>query len=413
MNAEVITTGTELLLGQITDTNSIFIGKKLAEAGINLYYKTAVGDNVERVKQAIAIALDRCDAVIMTGGLGPTVDDVTRDAIAQLTGKKLIIDKATILKIENYFAMRNIKMPENNKVQAYIPDGALVIENKVGTAPGFIIEHNSKIIAAMPGVPDEMHPMMENTLIPYLIGKMGGKHMVIKSKVFKVVGMPESLVNEKIEDIFKESRNPTIALLAHQTEIDIRLTAKAEDEEKAGCMIDKLASEIYARVGGNIYGSDDETLESKVAALLKEKKLTISTAESCTAGLLSFRLTSIPGSSEYFAGGLSSYSNDIKTGVLGVKEEVITRFGAVSEESAIGMAKACAEKFRTDIAISITGIAGPSGGSKEKPVGLVYIAIDYKGETKTFKNMFGGSREVIRTRAAQTALFCLFKILSE
>lgn len=412
MNAEIITTGTELLLGQIIDTNSIYIGKRLAELGIDLYYKTAVGDNVARVKQAISIALDRSDVAIMTGGLGPTVDDITRDAIAEFAGRKLIIDRNTMLKIERYFAGRNIKMPESNKVQAYIPEGALIIENKVGTAPGFIVEHNSKIIIAMPGVPDEMDPMMEKTVMPYLLGKIGGRHMVLKSKVYKVVGMPESLVNEKIEDIFRESRNPTVGVLAHQTEIDIRLTAKAENDERALALIDGLAKKIFERVGDNIYGFDDETLEAKIAALLTNKKLTISTAESCTAGLLSFRLTGISGSSKYFMSGISSYANDAKTGMLGVDKSTIEKFGAVSEECAMEMAKACREKFMTDIGVSITGIAGPDGGTKDKPVGLVYIAIDNKGEVKGFKNIFGGNRDSIRARAAQTALFYLYKMLA-
>jgi len=412
VNAEIITTGTELLLGQIIDTNSIYIGKRLAELGIDLYYKTAVGDNVARVKQAISIALDRSDVAIMTGGLGPTVDDITRDAIAEFAGRKLIIDRNTMLKIERYFAGRNIKMPESNKVQAYIPEGALIIENKVGTAPGFIVEHNSKIIIAMPGVPDEMDPMMEKTVMPYLLGKIGGRHMVLKSKVYKVVGMPESLVNEKIEDIFRESRNPTVGVLAHQTEIDIRLTAKAENDERALALIDGLAKKIFERVGDNIYGFDDETLEAKIAALLTNKKLTISTAESCTAGLLSFRLTGISGSSKYFMSGISSYANDAKTGMLGVDKSTIEKFGAVSEECAMEMAKACREKFMTDIGVSITGIAGPDGGTKDKPVGLVYIAIDNKGEVKGFKNIFGGNRDSIRARAAQTALFYLYKMLA-
>ncbi|HPD18493.1 MAG TPA: CinA family nicotinamide mononucleotide deamidase-related protein, partial [Candidatus Goldiibacteriota bacterium] len=224
MNAEIITIGTELLLGQILDTNSLYLSKKLSETGINLYYKTSVGDNAERIKKTLSIATDRSDLVIITGGLGPTVDDVTRDAISEWSGKKLIMDDKLLLQIERFFEDRKIKMPENNKLQAYIPEGALIIENKVGTAPGFILEHNSKIIVCLPGVPAEMKSMIETGVLPYLVEKSGAGRFVILSKRIKIIGMSESLVDEKIKDVFIESRNPTVAILAHQTEIEIRLT---------------------------------------------------------------------------------------------------------------------------------------------------------------------------------------------
>ncbi|MCX8093088.1 MAG: competence/damage-inducible protein A [Candidatus Goldbacteria bacterium] len=411
MNAEIITIGTELLLGQILDTNSLYLSKKLAEIGINLYYKTSVGDNITRIKETLSIAANRSDLIIITGGLGPTVDDVTRDAIAEWTGKKLLLDNEVLHRIEQFFKNRNIKMPENNKLQAYLPEGALILENKVGTAPGFILEHNSRIIACVPGVPAEMKPMIETGLIPYLIEKYGAGKFLILSKRIKLTGIPESLIDEKIKDIFIESKNPTVAILAHQTEIEIRLTAKAENKEQAISLIENLKREIYNRLSDNIFGEDDETLEEKVAILLKDKKLTIATAESCTAGLLSYRLTNIPGSSLYFLGGVNTYSNESKINLLGVKEETIKKYGAVSEECARQMAQKCREKFGSDIAIAISGIAGPDGGTVEKPVGLVYMAIDFKGDIKIFKFNFGGLRDVVRARASQMALFELYKLL--
>jgi nicotinamide-nucleotide amidase len=411
VNAEIITIGTELLLGQILDTNSLYLSKKLTEIGINLYYKTSVGDNIERIKETLTIAAGRSDLIIITGGLGPTVDDVTRDAIAEWTGKKLILDNNILKKIEDFFTKRSIKMPENNKLQAYVPEGALILENKVGTAPGFILEHNSRIVVCVPGVPSEMKPMIETGFIPYLVEKHGAGKFVILSKRIKIIGLPESLIDEKIKDIFIESRNPTVAILAHQTEIEIRLTAKAEGKEKASELIDSLKKEIYNRLKDNIYGEDDETLEEKTSNLLKTKKLTISTAESCTSGLLAYRLTNIPGSSKYFLGGINIYSNESKINLLGVAGEIIKTYGAVSKECAEQMAEMCRKKFKSDIAIAITGIAGPEGGTDEKPVGLVYIAIDFKGDKKIYKFNFGGQRDTVRARSAQTALFELYKLL--
>lgn len=411
MKAEIITVGTELLLGQIVDTNSTYLSKKLAEIGIDLFFKTTVGDNKERLKQALLIAENRADVIILTGGLGPTVDDITREAISEFTGKNLIFKNDILLRIDEYFKNRNIIMPECNKIQAYIPDGAIIIENKVGTAPGFIIEHNSKIIIAMPGVPSEMIPMMENTVIPYLIQKEGYLRSVIKSKVIKVTGLPESEVNDKIKDLFENLTNPTIGVLAHQTEIEVRITAKAENEKIADELIKDVKKKIYERLNENIFAEDNETLEEKVAEILFEKKLTVAVAESCTSGLLAFRLTKISGSSSYFMGGVNVYSNFAKYEILNVNKETLEKYGAVSEKCAGELAINVRKKFKTDIGISITGIAGPSGGTKEKPVGLVFSCIDIKDKINLYKYNFAGAREVVRARAAQMVLFNLYKLL--
>ena len=411
MNAEVITVGTELLLGQIIDTNAVYLSKKLAEIGVNLYYKTTVGDNKGRLKGALSIAKDRADLIIVTGGLGPTVDDITREAFAEFAGKKLVLDEGSLKKIQIMFSAWSKKMPEVNKVQAYFPENAYVIENKNGTAPGFIMEDESKFYAVMPGVPMEMHPMMEKVVIPRLLEKTGNLHKVIKYTTLKAVGLGESLINQKIEDLFKASANPSIALLAHQAEVDIRITAKADSEEQAYSMIKPLKKDIYERVGPNIFGEDEDTLESKAGELLLEKKMKISTAESCTAGLLASRLTNVAGSSGFFEGGVNTYSNESKIKILGVEDGIIEKNGAVSEECARDMAKKCAEKFGTDIAVSVTGIAGPAGGSENKPVGLVYTGINIKGDINVYKHNLPGSRNAIRARAVQMALFQLYNKL--
>lgn len=405
MNAEVITAGTELLLGHILDTNSLYLSRKLAEIGVNLYYKTSVGDNVERMRSALEIAASRADIIIITGGLGPTVDDVTRDAVSLFTGKKLKPDAGSMEKLEAFFKGRGVKMPENNRMQAHMPEGAIIIENKNGTAPGFIVEHNAKVIAAMPGVPSEMHPMMENSVMPFITRKFGTGKLIIKSKTLKVIGMGESVMDEKIRDLFRDSKNPTIGMYAHQTEVEVRLTAKADSEKDADAMNGELKKKIYERLGDAVYGEDDESLEGLVGAALLDKKWTVSTAESCTAGLLSYRLTNVAGSSGYFIGGISSYSNDVKKALLGVPEEILEKHGSVSPECAESMSIACRGKFDTDCAVSITGIAGPGGGTAGKSVGLVYIAVNIKGRVEVFKNNFAGSRDVIRARSAHTALY--------
>ncbi|MCE5300160.1 MAG: competence/damage-inducible protein A [Spirochaetia bacterium] len=413
MKAEVLTVGTELLLGQILDTNSLFLSKKLAEIGIDLYFKTSVGDNVERVQQALSTACLRADVVIITGGLGPTVDDVTRESVAKFAGSTLVTDEKSLRGIEEYFAKRSLRMPENNRKQAKFPDGAIVMENPNGSAPGFILEHGQNILIAMPGVPSEMYPMMEKQVMPYLVRKMGKVPMTIRSRSLRVMGMGESLVDEAIQDLFKNSTNPTIGVYAHDADIEIRLTAKAPDAAKAADMIEKLREKIAERLGANVIGEDDDTIEDAAGRELKRLGFTLSTAESCTAGLVAHTITAVAGSSEYYIGGINSYANRIKNSMLFVPEELLEKYGAVSEECAAAMAAGCNRAFKTDAAISVTGIAGPGGGSAEKPVGLVYIGVDIRGKNGVFKRNFGGSRKAIRNRAAQTALFLLYQQLKD
>ncbi|HDQ26273.1 MAG TPA: competence/damage-inducible protein A [bacterium] len=411
MKAEVITAGTELLLGQKLDTNSYYLSGKLAEAGVDLYFRTTVGDNTGRLKAALSVAAQRADVIIITGGLGPTVDDITRQAVAEFAGKKLVLDAESEKKIRGYFSKRNAVMPESNISQAFAPEGAIIIPNECGTAPGFILELGTVIIAAMPGVPMEMRPMMESAVIPFITEKAGGKREAIAHKVIKIAGMGESVVDEKIRDIFESSKNPTIGILAHLSEVEVRITAKAGSVEEALKMTEPLKNEIYRRLGPNIYGEDADTLESKIGGFLKEKGLTVSTAESCTAGMIGARLTETEGSSSYYTGGINAYSNEVKTGVLGVDSKIMEKYGAVSAECAAAMAEKCAVLFKTDYAVAVTGIAGPGGGSTDKPVGLVYIGIRAGDKTETHRFLFSGARNAIRQRAAAAALFLIVKVL--
>jgi len=412
MNAEIIACGTELLLGQIEDTNSSYISRKLAEAGISVFFRTTAGDNAGRLVLAISAAARRADAVIITGGLGPTVDDITRDAVSEFTGRKIIPREDILLNLDEFFKKRGVKMPESNRVQAGIPDGAEIIKNSRGTAPGFILEHEGKVIACMPGVPYEMKPMLTDTVIPYLLKKSGENAAVIKYTSLKVAAMPESAVNDAIKDMFESYENPSIGILAHHTEIELRVTAKAGSVVKADEMINKVKLEIKKRLGDNLYGENEETLHSLLAKALTAEKLTISTAESCTSGIIAARLTETPGSSSYYRGGINAYSNDVKAGVLGVDSVVIKEHGAVSPECACEMAVKCAELFKSDCAISVTGIAGPDGGTAEKPVGLVYVGIYYKEAVCVHKFLFSGNREIIRQRAAVMALFEMLKTVN-
>jgi nicotinamide-nucleotide amidase len=414
VNAEIITVGTELLLGQIIDTNSAYISRRLAEAGIGVYYRTTVGDNAGRFVQALRAAAGRADVIIITGGLGPTVDDITRDAVSEFTGRRIIPNEEVLATLREFFRRRGLdEMPESNKVQAGIPEGAEIIKNDRGTAPGFILEHGGKIIACMPGVPHEMTNMLETAVIPFILKKQSGHSQIIKYITLRTSGISEAAINDRIKDIFQSGKNPTIGTLAHLTDIEIRITAGAATVQEADGLIANMKKQITDLIGEFIYGENDDTLEGKIAEILKNKKLTISTAESCTSGMIAALLTNIPGSSAYYAGGINAYSNKVKTGILGVDPEIIEKYGAVSEECARDMAEKCAEKFGTDAAVSVSGIAGPDGGTAEKPVGLVFVAIKFLDSVCVFRYVFPWGRDMVRKRAAATALFELLKILKK
>ncbi|SMB93771.1 competence/damage-inducible protein cinA [Thermanaeromonas toyohensis ToBE] len=409
MQAEAIFTGTELLLGQIINTNAAFLSQELAKAGISIFRQVVVGDNLERIKEAIQEAGKRADLIIVCGGLGPTEDDLTREALAGALGLPLEENPSAREHIIRFFSLRDRPMPPQNLKQALFPRGAIPLDNPLGTAPGIFLEHNGKLYACLPGPPSEFRVMLTEKLLP-LLQQYSTSKEIIFSRVLKITGLGESAVEEKIQDLLKGT-NPTLATLASPGEIHLRITAKAKDTEAALDLIKPLEKEIRQRLKEHIFGSDGDTLEGVVGNLLTLKGLTLAVAESCTGGLLAHRLTNIPGSSAYFHQGIVAYNNKVKLQLLGVTTEILASRGAVSEEVALAMARGVRGLAGTDIGIGITGIAGPGGGTPAKPVGLVYLAIDYQGTTQVRRELFQGLREEIKWRATQSALDMLWRLL--
>lgn len=401
MRAEIISIGTELLLGDIVNSNAQFLGQELAALGIEMYYQQVVGDNEERILHAFKEAYNRCDIIITTGGLGPTDDDLTKEMAAKYFNKRLFEDKESLENLQEYFKFRKRKMTTNNLKQALIPEGATAIKNNNGTAPGVIIEENNKIMIILPGPPKEMKPMFEEDIKPYLKSKSDS---VIISKMIKILGIGESAVAETVKDLMESQSNPTIAPYAKEIGVILRITAKAENEAAALKLIEPLEIEIKNRLGENVYATEDISIEDVVAKLLIENKYTVSTAESCTGGMIASTLINYPGISEVFMEGAVTYSNEAKHKRLGVKNETLEKYGAVSEETAREMAIGIAKKANTDVSIVTTGIAGPGGGTEEKPVGLVYIGVYVKGKVKVEKHIFKGNRSKVRNQATITAL---------
>ena len=406
MSAEILIIGTEILLGQIVDTNSAFIAEQLAAAGIDVYFKTVVGDNEGRIEQALRQALERADFVIAAGGLGPTEDDLTRSVFARVLGRHLILNEELLEKIRQRFASRGLIMTANNEKQALVPQSAIILDNPRGTAPGLFMKAGAKgekSVVAMPGVPAEMKPMLTEQVIPLLQERMR-KASIIRSRVIKTCGIGESRVDDLIGDLFRDSRNPSIALLAYPSEVHIRITAKAESKEAAEDLISELEGKIRERVGEWIYGRDQQTMEEVVGFLLQVSGKTLSVAESCTGGLICNRITNIPGSSRYFDRGVVSYSNRAKVELLGISLSQLERHGAVSPEIAEAMALSVRQVSATDLGLSVTGIAGPDGGTPQKPVGLVYIGLAWEGGVKSKEYRFFEDRLANKRRSSLMAL---------
>ncbi|NLM03641.1 MAG: competence/damage-inducible protein A [Clostridiales bacterium] len=401
MKAEIISIGTEILLGDIVNTNAQYIAKQLAHTGIFVYHQTVVGDNGGRLMEAYKTAFERVDLVITTGGLGPTRDDISKEVAAEYFNKELVLDEDSLKSIEKYVSMTNRKMSEGNKKQAYFPKDAIIIKNNNGTAPGCIIEDNGKTLILLPGPPREMIPMFENDVLPFLRKYQDG---VLVSKVLKICGIGESDMEEKIKDIVENQTNPTIAPYSKTGELILRITAKAKDKKEAEKLIKPVEKKIRKRLGDYIYGEGDTSLEEEVAKILIKNKLTISTAESCTGGLLSARLINYPGISSVYKEGVITYSNESKEKLLGVKKDTLEKYGAVSRETAMEMAEGIAKISNTNIGVSITGIAGPDGGAKEKPVGLVYLGLFINGELKSRELFLKGDRQKIRNYSVSHAL---------
>ncbi len=402
MNAEIIAVGTELLLGQILNTNAKYLSQRLSEFGFNLFFQTVVGDNKKRLLSALEIASGRADIIIATGGLGPTEDDLTKETIAVFCGLKCVTHEESLLALKKRFEEKGIYMAANNLKQVEMPEGAIVLKNENGTAPGAIIESEKGIFIMLPGPPKEMEPLFEKEVCPYLKTKTDG---VICSKSLRVFGIGESALAEKLHKLMTESKNPSLAPYAKTGEVVLRLTASAETQDDAMKKIKPMEKAVRDALGNMIYGEGDEnSLEAVVCDLLIKNGLKLATAESCTGGLLAEKITSVSGASACFDCGVITYSNEQKQKLLGVSGETLDKFGAVSEQTALEMCRGVRDIAQADFGIGITGIAGPSGGTEEKPVGLVYIGICGDNIHKVLRFNFAGNRDDVRQRAAMNAL---------
>ena len=417
LRAEIVSIGTELLLGQILNTNTQYLSTQLAQIGIDCYWHTTVGDNKDRIKQCLQHALSRADVIVTTGGLGPTADDLTHECIAELFGVNLLFDQQTMDRIEELFRSRKWVMPESNRKQALRPDGSQILPNRLGSAPGIIWQVDSPLLSKLslyksrseaviltfPGVPFEMIAMWEETGRPYLVDLTGGGS--IWSCELKHFGIGESALAEKYGHLL-DSRNPTVAPLAGRGECRLRVTAKAANVEEAMDIARPTIEHIRTKSGLLCYGTDEDTLESVVGKLLVEKNKTLAVAESCTGGLVSKLLTDVPGSSSYVRLNVVSYADDAKSDLLAVHKYILETKGAVSAECAQAMATGVRRLAAADIGLSVTGIAGPGGGTDEKPVGLVYLALvaEHFQADKTLRLPSHVSRAEIRARTAKEAL---------
>jgi nicotinamide-nucleotide amidase len=411
MNAEIIAVGTELLLGQIANTNAQYISQELSNLGINVFYHTVVGDNPKRLEDTFKSALKRSDMIIFTGGLGPTKDDLTKETIANTLGLKLAVNEESLKRLNSYFEKMNRAMTENNKKQTYLPETSIALQNDNGTAPGCIIDKNDKIVIMLPGPPREMKPMFRNGVLPHISNKTS---CVLRSKVLRFFGIGESSLDDQLSDLIDSQTNPTIAPYAQLGEVVLRITGRGKDEKEAISLIVPVEEEIRNRLGKFIYGEGDENSLAEVTAkMLINNNVKIGTAESCTGGLLAKTLTDIPSISATFSRGLVTYSNESKMELLGVRKDTLEIYGAVSKETAIEMAEGLVKNSDIELAVSITGIAGPDGGTEEKPVGLVFLgfATKEKSWVKEIRNV--GNRDRIRKITVLHALDSIRKYILE
>jgi nicotinamide-nucleotide amidase len=402
LSAEIIAVGSELLTPEKTDTNSLWLTEKLMGIGVEVKLKTVVGDDEARLEETIRDALKRSDVVITTGGLGPTEDDVTRQVSARAVGRGTIYRPDLEDELRERFRRWGREMPEINKRQAYVIEGAEVLPNPNGSAVGMMLVENGKFLVVLPGPPREMQPMFEGYVLEHLRSKAGG--ISVLRRILRVSGMGESAVDELIAPIYKAYPGVQTSILFNRSEIEVHLLATSEDESDARAVIEELVGKLAEKLGVSLFAENGETMEEVVGKLLTERGETVAVAESCTGGLVGMRLTDIPGSSVYFLEGAVTYSNEAKTRTLGVAAETIERHGAVSAETAEAMAAGIRERTGSDRAISVTGIAGPGGGSEEKPVGTVFIGYSDQKQTKSIKLVLPGDRYLIRWRSSQAAL---------
>jgi competence/damage-inducible protein CinA-like protein len=402
LKAEIIAIGSELLTPLRTDTNSLWLTERLNSIGISVHQKTIVGDEEGRLEEAIRDALRRSDVIISTGGLGPTEDDITRKIFARVTGRQLRLNYEILERIRERLTSRGYQMTPNNERQALVPNGAVPLPNPNGTAPGLRLDQEGKLFVLLPGPPRENQPMFDTYVMPELEQRSRG--LRLGKRVLKVTGMGESQLDDKIAPIYQPYTNPTTTILFTDSEIELHLTATAESAARAEALVEELADKLEEAIGDNCYSTRGEQLEEVIGLRLRLKQMTLSTAESCTGGLVAERLTRVPGASDYFAGSIVSYTNDVKMKLLGVTAEMLERHGAVSGEVAEAMARGVKERTGATIGLSITGVAGPGGGTQAVPVGTVYVGLaDDVTSTNRRLNLLG-DRHLIRWRASTVAL---------
>jgi nicotinamide-nucleotide amidase len=402
LSAEIIAVGSELLTPEKTDTNSLWLTKKLNDLGVEVMLKTIVGDDAARLEETIRDAVKRSDVVITTGGLGPTEDDLTRQVSAKAVGRELVYHTELETELRERFRRWGREMPEINKRQAFVIDGADILPNPNGSAVGMLFETEGKFLIVLPGPPRELKPMFENFVLPRLNGIAG--QIRVKRRILRVSGMGESAVDEKIAPIYTAYPTVQTSILFTRSEIEIHLAASSESETEAERVLDELAGRMAEALGAALFSTNGETMEQVVGKILDDRNQTLSVAESCTGGLIAMRLTDVPGSSKYFMEGAVTYSNEAKSRILGVPRETIETHGAVSAETSEAMAAGMRAASSTDHAISVTGIAGPDGGSEAKPVGTVFVGFADKNGSISMKFVFPGDRELIRWRSSQAAL---------
>ncbi|WP_035053876.1 competence/damage-inducible protein A [Carnobacterium pleistocenium] len=411
MNAEIIAVGTELLMGQVINTNASFLSRELSLLGIDVYHQVVVGDNPKRLLEAIQVAEQRSDLVILSGGLGPTKDDITKQILANHLAKELVLDKSTMDKIIDYHENRKRTMSENNRLQAMVIEGSTILKNKTGLAAGMFLKEKSKAFILLPGPPNELEPMFINEVKPLLRGEPKEETHLI-SKVLRFFDIGESQLAAELDDLIEEQKNPTLATYAGKHEVRLRITANGSTAAACYLLLDNMEATIQQRIGDYFYGyGEDARLVNVVADLLKEQKMTLTAAESLTGGAFQSCMTSVSGASDYFKGGIVTYSNEVKTAILGVSKKTIEKFGAVSAECSIEMAKNAQQMFNTNIALSFTGVAGPSRLEK-KEVGTVWIGVAIKGETAFAKEYhLGKGRDSNREKSIMSGLDLIRRVL--
>jgi len=416
---EVLTIGTELLLGHTVDTNAAELGRALAAAGAELTRRSTVADRPDAIRAALAEALERTGFVVTTGGLGPTRDDMTKTVVAELFGKRLVLDAGLLASLEARFRRMGREMPAINRTQAEVPEGATILPNPRGTAPGLWVEDaRGRVVVLLPGVPREMRGLLVEQVLPRIVERQrsaggGGERRVVRSRTVRTTGVPESALAERVGPIEPEIAPLTLAYLPSVDGVDLRVTAWGLAPEDADARLAAVAARLRSAVGDHYYGDDDADLAAVLLDALRTRRARLGVAESCTGGLVAERITNIPGASDTFIGGVVAYADVIKTAALKVPLEVLEAHGAVSEETVRAMAEGAQRLFSADATVAVTGIAGPAGGTPEKPVGTVWLAARVQTSTRSVKRVFPGDRDEIRRRAAQAGLDLLRRLLAE